>query len=119
MSSRRERMESCVSVSDFSPLEEVLESVPAEEVVPTVPVDVHERDKEDSDEVFPDKISKGKNEKKRERTEADNVSPMKKKARESPFNAPTKKTAKSVNNKKTMNAKRNAECMNNGEIKED
>ena len=69
-------MESCVSMSEFSPLEEVLESVPAEKVVPSVPVDVHERDKKDSDEdweegsdevsdkVFPDKISKGKNEKK-------------------------------------------------------
>ena len=81
MNSRRERMESCVSVSDFSPLEEVLESVPAEEVLPTVPMDVHEKDKdnkedsdkvlnegsdEDSDEVFPDKTSKGKNKKRRE-----------------------------------------------------
>ena len=70
MSGERGRMESCVSMSEFSPLEEVLESEP---VVEAVPVDVHERDKEDSDEdweegsdeVFPDKISKGKNEKKR------------------------------------------------------
>ena len=75
MSNRRERIESCVSASDFSPLVEVLESVPAEEVVPTVPMDVHKNkedsDKvsnkgsdEDSDEVFPDKTSKGKNKKK-------------------------------------------------------
>ena len=70
MSGGQGRMESCVSVSDFSPLEEVLDSVPVEEVVP---VDVHERDienkekdNEDLDEVFLDKTSKGKNEKKRE-----------------------------------------------------
>ena len=83
MSGGQGRVESCVSVFDFSPHEDVLESVPDDEEV--VPVDVHERDKEnkekdneDSDEVFLDKTSKGKNEKKRERTEADNVSPMKK-----------------------------------------
>ena len=94
MSGRRGRMESCVSMSEFSPLEEVLESVP---VVEVFPVDVLERDKEnkekdneDSDEVFLDKTSKGKNEKKRERTEAENVSPIKKKARKSPSNTPTK-----------------------------
>ena len=97
MSNRRERMESCVSVSEFSPLEEVLESVPAKEVVPTVPMDVHERDKdkedsdEDSDKVFPDKTSKGKNKKKIERTEAETVTPVKKKAKKSPGNAPIKK----------------------------
>ena len=34
---RRERMESSVSVSDFEPLVEVLESVSTEEVVSTVP----------------------------------------------------------------------------------
>ena len=50
MSNRRERTESCVSASDFSPLVEVLESVPAEEVLQTVPMDVH-KNKEDSDKV--------------------------------------------------------------------
>jgi len=74
-------MESCVSVSEFSSLEELLESVPAVEVVPMVPMDVHEKDKnkedsdkvsdEGSDEVFPDKTLKGKNKKKRERTGGD------------------------------------------------
>ena len=56
MSGRRGRMELCVSMSDFSPLEEVLEIEP---VVEVVPVDVHERDKvnkekdkEGLDEVF-------------------------------------------------------------------
>ena len=114
MSNRRERTESCVSASDFSPLVEVLESVPAEEVVQTVPMDVH-KNKEDSDkvsnegsdedweEVFPEKTTKEKNKKKRERTEADKVSnegsdedldevtPVKKKAKKSPSKAPAKK----------------------------
>merc|ERR1712179_475195 len=92
---------------------------------PTVPMDVHERDKdnegsdEDSDEVFPDKTSKGKNKKKRERTEAETVTPVKKKAKKSPGNAPTKKTARSVKNRKAGGkAKLNAECSNLGEIKE-
>ena len=93
MGNRRERIESSVSVSDFVPLVDVLESVPAEEVVPTVPIDVHVQDKnkedsdkvpnkssdEDWDEVFPEK-TKGKN-KKRGRTEAETVTvtPVKKK----------------------------------------
>ena len=51
MSGGQGRMELCVSVSDFSPLEEVLEIVPAEEVVPAVPLDVHERDKEDKEDL--------------------------------------------------------------------
>merc|ERR1711874_505557 len=83
-SNRQKRTESCVSEADFTPLAEVLESVPAEEVIQTVPMDVH-KNKEDSDkvsnegsdedldEVFPEKTAKGKN-KKRERTEADKVS---------------------------------------------
>jgi len=61
-------MESFVSMSDFSPLKDVLESVPVLEVVP---VGVPEWDKEnkekkneDSDEVFLEKTPKGKNEKK-------------------------------------------------------
>ena len=87
-------MESSVSVSEFEPLVEVLESVSAEEVVPTVPMDVHEKDKnkedsdkvsnegsdEDWDEVFPEKTSKGKN-KKRGRTEVETVTPVKKKSK--------------------------------------
>ena len=44
---------------------------------------------------------------------------MKKKAKKSPGNAPTKKTGKSGNNRKTVGkAKLNTECMNYGEIKE-
>ena len=84
MSNRQERMESYVSASEFSPLEEVLESVPAEEVVSTVPMDVHERDKEDSDkdseegldEVFPDKISEGKKKKKKENKQMRRLRPQ-------------------------------------------
>ena len=92
MGNRRERVESSVSVSEFEPLVDVLESVPSEEVVSTVPIDAHEKDKnkedsdkvsnegsdEDWDEVFPEKTSKGKN-KKRGRTEAETVTPVKKK----------------------------------------
>ena len=44
MGNRRERMESSVSMSEFEPLVDVLESVPAEEVVPTVPIDAHGKD---------------------------------------------------------------------------
>ena len=46
MSNRQEGMESYVSASEFSPLEEVLECVPAKEVASTVPIEVHERDKD-------------------------------------------------------------------------
>ena len=102
MSTRQERMESYVSATEFSPLEEVLESEPAEEVVSTATAD-KDLD-EDSDEVFSDKISEGKS-KKRERTDAGMASPAKKKAK-TPGTAPTKKTAKSVNNRKTVKAKR-------------
>ena len=47
---RQERMESRVSASDFSPLDEILESVSTEEVVSTVLTD-KDLD-EGSDEVF-------------------------------------------------------------------
>ena len=44
---------------------------------------------------------------------------MKKKAKKSPGKAPTKRTARSVNNRRTgRRAKLNAECTNYGEIKE-
>ena len=76
MMDRKNRTESCVSEADFVPLVEVLESVPAEEVFQTVPMDVH-KNKEDSDkvsnegsdedwdgdEVFPENTAKGKNKK--------------------------------------------------------
>ena len=66
MGGERERMESSVRMSDFSPLREVLENVPAEEVAPSVPGDVQERAKvvsdqeweEGLDEVFPEKKKK-------------------------------------------------------------
>ena len=97
MVNRRERMESSASVTDNGPEEplvdvlENVEGVPAEEVVPTVPIVVHVQDenKEDSDkvpnessdedwdELFPES-TKVKN-KKRGRTEAETVTPVKKK----------------------------------------
>merc|ERR1712030_306 len=113
------RMDSIISMSDFVPLVDVLEGVPAEEVVPTVPIVVHVQDKnkEDSDELFPEN-TKVKN-KKRGRTEAETVTPVKKKAKKSPGNAPTRKTARAVKNRKTGGkAKLNAECTNYGDIKE-
>ena len=61
MSIRQEGMESCVSASKFSPLEEVLESVSAEEVVSSVLTD--KDPDEGSDEVFLDKISEDKSKK--------------------------------------------------------
>ena len=96
MVNRRERMESSASVTDNGPEEplvdvlENVEGVPAEEVVPTVPIVVHVQDenKEDSDkvpnessdedwdELFPES-TKVKN-KKRGRTEAETVTPVKK-----------------------------------------
>merc|ERR1711984_36446 len=81
-------------------------------VVPTVPIVVHVQDKnkedsdkvpnessdEDWDELFPEN-TKVKN-KKRGRTEAETVTPVKKKAKKSPGNAPTRKTARAVKTKK-------------------
>ena len=113
MSTRQERMESYVSATEFSPLEEVLESEPAEEVVSTATAD--KVPDEGSDEVFSDKIPEGKS-KKRVRTDAEIASPAKKKAK-TPGTAPTKKTAKSAN-RKTVKAKRNPELKNYGEIEE-
>ena len=68
-------MESHVSASDFSPLDEILESMSAEEAVSTVLMD-KDLD-EGSDEVFSDETSEGKC-KKRERTDVEIVSPVKK-----------------------------------------
>merc|ERR1711913_127531 len=76
--------QSCVSESDFTPLVEVSESVPAEEFIQSVPMDVqknmevsdkvlNEVSDEDGDEAFPEKTAEEKN-KKRERTEVDKVS---------------------------------------------
>ena len=116
----RERMESSASVTDNGPEEplvdvlENVEGVPAEEVVPTVPIVVHVQDKnkedsdkvpnessdEDWDELFPES-TKVKN-KKRGRTEAETVTPVKKKAKKSPGNAPTRKIARAVKTKKTV-----------------
>ena len=74
MSIRQERMESCVSVTEFSSLEEFLGNMSAEEVVSTIPMD--KDPDEGSDDVFSDKKSEGKH-KKRERTDVEIVSPVK------------------------------------------
>merc|ERR1711874_343991 len=103
---------------------------PAEKVVPTVPMNVH-KNKEDSDkvsnegsdedldEVFPDKTAKGKNKKKREQTEVETVTPVKKKAKNAPGKALAKNTARSVKNRKTGGkVNLNAEYTKCGKIKE-
>ena len=121
--------------------------MPAEEIIQSVPMDVH-KNKEDSDkvlnegsdedgdvEVFPEITAKEKN-KKRERTEADKVSnedsdvelveatPVKKKAKKSPSKAPAKKTARrklmprKTGGNVSLNVNLNTERTKYGKIKE-
>merc|ERR1711913_236439 len=111
MMDKRNRTESCVSETDFTPLVDVSESVPVEEFIQPVPTDVHKNmevsdedlnegsDEDVGDDAFPEKTAEEKN-KKRERTEVDKVSnedsdveldketPVKKKAKKSPSKAP-------------------------------
>merc|ERR1711874_121461 len=117
MMDKRNRTESCVSETDFTPLVNVSESVPVGEVIQPVPTDVHKNmevtdkdlnknsDEDVGDDAFLDKTAEEKN-KKRERTEVDKVSnedsdveldedtPVKKKVKKSPSKAPAKKTTR-------------------------
>merc|ERR1712082_40637 len=100
------------SASDFTPLDEILESVSAEEAVSTVLTD---KDLDGgSEEVFSEETSEGKR-KKRERADVEIVSPVKKKAK-TPGTAQIKRPAMSVNNRKTLKAKRTAVRVNRGKI---
>ena len=72
MMDKKNRTESCVSEADFTPLVEVSESVPAEEFIQSVPMDVHKNkevsdkvlnegsDEDGNDEVFPEKTAEEK-----------------------------------------------------------
>merc|ERR1711874_855357 len=106
MMDKRNRTESCVSETDFTPLVNVSESVPVGEFIQPVPSDAHKNmevsdkdlnkgsDEDVGDDVFLEKTAEDKN-KKRERTEVDKVSngdsdveldedtPVKKKAKKS------------------------------------
>ena len=85
MMDKRNRTESCVSETDFTPLVNVSESVPVGEFIQPVPTDVHKNmevsdkdlnkgsDEDVGDDAFLEKTAEEKN-KKRERTEVDKVS---------------------------------------------
>merc|ERR1711913_46460 len=131
----------------MAPLVEVSESMPAEEFIQSVPMDVQKNmevsdkvlnegsDEDGDDEVFPEKTAEEKN-KKRERTEVDKLgnedldveleeaTPVKKKAKKSSSKAPAKKTARrklmprKTGGNVSLNVNLNTEHTKYGKIKE-